>query len=316
MNPDVFAEWFRRQGQVVVRTSSSYWVNQGTRAFQAFPYHWLIEPTQNELCDFLKRQEAIVLRYSTPFQNPVGRVSYHAIFEDTTYDFTHLSKWARKNVRRGFSFCCVEPISFERLADEGFLLQLDTLNRQGRKLDLAHSRWTTLCLAAGDLPGFEAWGALVNGKLAASVITFRMENCYYMLYQQCLREYLTENVNNALSFAVTQDLVKRAETKSILYGLHSLDAPASVDEFKFRMGYVAKPVRQRVVFHPWLRSFANDLSHAITCKLLSFRPGDPVISKAEGMLRFYLQGNLDLRKQSWPDCLVPDKEQLLNSLWN
>jgi hypothetical protein len=316
MNPDVFAAWFRKQGQVVVRTPSSYWVNQGTRAFQAFPYHWLIEPTQNELDDFLKKYKAIVLRYSTPVHHSVGRVSYHAVFEDADYDFASLSKWARKNVRRGLSSCCVEPISFERLADEGFSLQLDTLNRQGRKLELAHSRWKTLCLAAADLPGFEAWGALVNGKLAASVITFRMETCYYMLYQQCLRQYLPENVNNALSFTVTQSLVRRAETKSILYGLHSLDAPSSVDEFKFRMGYIAKPVRQRVVFHPWLQPLANDFSHAITRKLLSLNEGNAVISKAEGMLRFYLQGNLNLQKQIWPECLAPGKEQLLNSLGN
>lgn len=314
MNPDIFAEWFRRQGQVVVRTPSSYWVNQGPRAFQAFPYHWVIEPAQNELSDFLKKYKALVLRYSTSLCNPVGHVSYHAVLEDPTYDFDRLGKWARKNVRRGLSCCRVEHISFECLGEEGFLLQLDTLNRQGRKLQLEHSKWKTLCLAAKDLPGFEAWAALVNGKLAASVITFRMDDCYYMLYQQCLRQYLPDNVNNALSFIVTQDLIKRAETKSILYGLHSLDAPPSVDEFKFRMGYIAKPVRQRVDFHPWLRPFATTATHNLLTHLLQRDQGNPFLAKAEGTLRFYLEGKIPLRDQNWPEGLASCKKELLNSL--
>jgi hypothetical protein len=110
-----------------------------------------------------------------------------------------------------------------------------------------------------------------------------------MLYQQCLRKYLSDHVNNALSFVVTQTMLSRPGVKSILYGLHSLDAPASVDEFKFRMGYTAKPVRQRVVFHPCLKPIFNHYSHAAVQRLLAWRPGDPILAKAEGMMRFYLE---------------------------
>lgn len=313
MNPDILAEWFRRQGQQVVRTSSSYWVDQGSRALQAFPYHWLIEPDQSEFNELLKKYRAITLRYSTPLSAQSGYVSYHAILKDAAFELANLGKRTRKNVRRGLDFFCVEPISFECLATEGFLLQLDTLDRQGRKLDLEHSKWKTLCFAASDLPGFEAWGAMLDGKLAASALIFQMDNCYYVLYQQSLSQYLSENVNNALTFAITQNLVKRPETKSIFYGLHSLDAPSSLDEFKFRMGYIAKPVRQRVVFHPWLGLFANNFSHAIVQRLLHQNKGNPKLSKAEGILRFYLEGCLPLEEQNWPECLVSRKEELLNS---
>lgn len=313
MNPDIFAEWFRRQGQLVVRTSSSYWVKQGPGAFQAFPYHWIIEPPQSELHDLLKKSRAITLRYSTPISARAGYVSYHTILEDTAYDFPNLASRTRTNVRRGLEFCRVEPICFERLADEGFSLQLDTLDRQGRKLDLAQSKWKRLCLTAGDLPGFEAWGALVNGKLTASIITFLMQDCYYILYPQCLRQYLPERVNNALSFAVTCNLMKRPETKCIHYGLHSLDAPPSVDEFKFRMGYIAKPVRQRVDFHPWLRAFATPTTYKLLTHLFDGDRGNPMIAKAEGMLRFYLEGKRSLEEQNWPEGLVSCKKELLNS---
>jgi hypothetical protein len=234
--------------------------------------------------------------------------------EDRNYDFATLGKRTRKNIRHGLNACYVEPISFECLADEGFLLQLDTLDRQGRKLHLQHSQWKELCFTAGDLPGFEAWGALVDKKLVAAAIVFHMDDYYYVLYQQSLRQFLSENVNNALTFVMTQDLIKRSETKSIFYGLHSLDAPSSLDEFKFRMGYVAKPVRQHVVLHPYLAACTSNLSHTLVNKLLKYNPGNPMLSKAEGMLRFYLQGRLPLKEQEWAECLVPYKEKMLNSL--
>lgn len=303
MNPEVFAEWLRLQGHVIFRSPSSYWYNQGPRVLQAFPYHWLIRPTEAELSDLLRSKRALGLRYSTPLAAAQGSISYHAVYEQPDYDLEKLGKWARKNVRRGLNHCRVEPVPFERLADEGFSLQLDTLDRQGRKLGLKKSVWSRRCLMAARLPGFEAWGALVDGTLAASVMTFPMDDCMYMLYQQCHRKYLPEHVNNALSFTVTQTLIRRPEVKSIFYGLHSLDAPPSVDEFKFRMGYAANPVRQRVVFHPALGPFLNSASRAVVKGLLCLRPGEPVLAKADGLLRFYLNGKLPLSRQPVPPPL-------------
>lgn len=308
MNAEIFAEWLRRQGHRVHRTPSSYWFDQGPRVYQAFPYHWIFFPQPGELDGFLKAQGAVGLRYSTPLEADEGAASYHAVYEGGQYGFENLGKWARKNVRRGLKSCRVEPVTFDCLAAEGFELQLDTLDRQGRRLGLEQKAWQTRCLAAGELPGFEAWGAWVDGtegaaRLAASVITFQMDDCAYMLYQQCRREYLAEHVNNALGFVVTQTLTARQQVRSILYGLHSLDAPASVDEFKFRMGYRAKAVRQRVVFHPLLRPLFTPLTHAALRDLRGLRPASATLAKTEGLVRFYLQGRLPLTRQVQPDAL-------------
>ena len=303
MNPDIFSEWLRRQGHRILRSPSGYWHSQGPRVYQAFPYHWVILPPKGELSSLLRQHQAIGLRYSTPLTAPRGCISYHAVYEKNTYNLENLGKWARKNVRRGMKNCVVEPITFPRLAEEGWRLQIDTLQRQGRHPKLDQKIWRQLCLAAADLPGFEAWGAMVKGKMAASVITFKMDECAYMLYQQCLREYLPAHVNNALSFFVTQEMVQRADIRSILYGLHSLDAPAQVDEFKFRMGYHAKIVRQHVIFNPLLEPLFNKTSHALVKHLHSWWPGNPFLAKTEGMIRFYVEGNLPLSQQKWPNCL-------------
>lgn len=310
MNAENFAEWLRRQGYRVVRTPSSYWYEVSPRVYQAFPYHWVMQPPEDELSRFLRQNRAIGLRYSTSVDRPMGCISYHAVYDQPSYTLDGLDRRSRQNIRSGFKNCRVELISFERLAKDGWSLEKDTLDRQRRHVNLKEETWRQRCMAAADLPGFEAWGALVDGRLAASLLTFQMEDCCEMISQQCHRDYLRARVNNALSFVVTQTMVSRTSIQSIFYALHSLDAPASVDEFKFRMGYTAKPVRQRVVFHPWLAPVFNRASHAIVKQLLRRYPGHPTLAKAEGMLRFYLEGKRPLNEQNWPECLTHRKKEL------
>ena len=52
----------------------------------------------------------------------------------------------------------------------------------------------------------------------------------------------------------------------------------------------------------------NSASHALLRVGLRLRPGNPTLSKAEGMLRFYLHGRLPLSRQSLPQPLQAQGE--------
>lgn len=303
MNAEIFAEWLRRQGKRVLRTESSYWHEQGPRIYQAFPYHWLIAPGQAELSELWRGLGAIGLRYSAPFESRCGAASYHVVFEGEDYPLSALPKKARYDVRKGQAVFRIQPLAFAELSQKGWAARRDTLERQGRTQAEDAGWWQKLCGSAADLPGFEAWAAWHADELAAALIAFTGEDCCSILYQASRSEYLSQGVNNALTFAFTQAALSRPGTRRLFYGLHSLDAPPSVDEFKFRMGYRAKAVRQRVVFHPWLRPLFNPLSHTALRGLHRRLPGSPLLAKAEGMLRFYLQGRLPLEQQEWPLAL-------------
>jgi hypothetical protein len=311
MNAEIFAEWLRRQGYSVIRTPSSYWYEASPRVYQAFPYHWIIQPAEEELLTFLQNSRAIALRYSTSLDNPSGSISYHAVYEEPSYTMDRLDRRSRQNVRTGLKNCRVEPIPLERLAKEGWSLEVDTAQRQGRGLSANQASWEKRFRAAADLPGFEAWGAFVDGRLVASLFGIQIDDCCELISQQCHRDFLSARVNNALSFVVTETMVNRPGIRSVFYTLQSLDAPPNVDEFKFRMGYTAKPLRQRVVFHPWVKPFANRSVHRILHRLLRGNLRNPQISKSDGMLRFYLQGKRPLKEQVWPDCLMSYKEKML-----
>ncbi len=312
MNAEIFAEWLRQQDHHIVRTASSYWHSQGPRVYQAFPYHWVIEPDELELRSLLQDYKAIGLRYSTHCQAPAGKVSYHVIYEGEAYRLEALPKKARYDVRKGLAEGRVEPIAFSRLAKEGWRGRADTLERQGRTGAESQAWWQRLCASAEDLPGFEAWGVLVEGQLAASLIAFTCDDCCSILYQQSRTDFLAQGVNNALTYVFTQEAMARPHVKRIFYGLHSLDAPDSVDNYKFRMRYQAKPVRQRVAFHPWLRPAFGDTSYGMVRWLTTKRPDQTSLPKVEGMMRFYLEGQRPLAEQSWPEALLEQKEAILN----
>jgi hypothetical protein len=313
VNAENFAGWLERQGYHVVRTPSSYWYEASRGVYQAFPYHWVIEPPQSELRGLLRRERAIALRYSTPVSASHGMVSYHVVCEDSSYDVDALSRQSRQNVRKGLKHVNVEQISLDRLATDGWRLRQETLARQGREGAESEMWWRRLCRTAIGLDGFEAWGALHDGDLLASFLAFRCDGCYSLLYEQSATSALEYRVNNALYYGVIHEAMQQSGISEVFLGLHSLDAPSTVDNFKFRMGCTARPVRQRVAFHPWLAPVLNRLSHAALRTLVDWRPENPALPKIEGMVRFHLEGKRQLGEQVWPECLTERREQILQA---
>jgi hypothetical protein len=308
MNAETFAEWMRRQGHRVFRTTSSYWYTAGPRVLQAFPYHWQITPSEGEINELMQRNGIISLRYSTPLDFPEGKVSYHIVL-GKQYCLDNLKSQARNGVKHGLKCFRVGQISFERLAKEGWALQQDTLDRQNRLHSMTQSEWESICRAAIDLPGFEAWAALADEELAAALIICRIDNMFNVPYALSHRKYLCNHVNNALFYSVNCNLLEREGISGIFFTVQSLDAPSSVDEFKFRMGLNAIAVRQRVAFHPWLKSFATNEVHSWATRRLQHDPSNPFLAKAEGMLRFYLHGQRPIDCQEWPECLSQYKTE-------
>jgi hypothetical protein len=269
--------------------------------YQAFPYHWLILPSAEEERELISQHGAAALRYSMPAARQPETDGYHVVYAGRDYDMDTLGSWARKNVRRGLRSCTVGQIPFPRYIEEGWALRVDTLARQQRRVPETRDDWHRKNSAATGLEGFEVWAAEVNHRLAATLLTFQMDGWGYMLYQQCHRDYLREHANNALSFEVTQNLIRRPSIQGIFYGMRSLDAPASVDEFKLRMGYEAKPVRQRVVFNPCLAPLVNRFTHRVAKSLVAANPASRLMAKAEGMLRLCL-ANECLSAPEIPAC--------------
>jgi hypothetical protein len=314
VNAEVLAEWYRMQDRRVVRTPSAWWFEASYRVYQAIPYHWSILPQEGELEALLRTERAIAVRCTTPMEAPVGQVSYHATCEDRAYDLAKLDVRSRGNVRYGLRRARIEQIPAARIAEEGWDLEVETCRRQGRDVPVTRDAWRRRYLAADSLPGFEGWGAIVEGRLAACLLALRIDDWYELLSQQSRTESLNSRSNNALAFVATRSMLQRPDVRGVLYTIESLAAPRSVDEFKFRMGYEAMPVRQLVAFHPWVERLVGSRVHRLLSAAVHQYPRTTALAKAEGMVRFHLQGKLPAERQAWPGRLLDARSALLARL--
>lgn len=289
MNAETFADWMRLQGDKVYRTASSYWYNAGPHVLQAFPYHWLITPKEKEIRDLMLGHGIIALRYSTPLDFPNGMNSYHVVLHKP-YELDMLRSQARNGVKRGLEHFNIERISFDRLATEGWVLQQDTLKRQNRLRSMTQKEWVGLCHSANGLQGFEAWAAISSREIAGAVIICRIDDVFNVPYAMSHSRFLADHVNNAIFFGVSREMLSREGINSIFFTVQSLDAPANVDEFKFRMGFEPKVVRQRVDFHPLIKPFTTKATHTLIKKLLQIDSSNPLLAKSEGMMRLHVEG--------------------------
>ena len=254
MRPEVMAEWLQRQNFSVVRTLNSYWFEILPHIYQAFPYHWCITPSQDELDQLWKANQAFALRYSSPLWAPTGKLSYHVIFPNNGEQLLleKVPKKPRHDIKKGLRNFSVEQISLSSLAKDGWAVRLETLARQKRLKAESQKWWIEMCENAASLPGFESWAAISSEGMAASALVIRCEDHAYILYQQSRTSCLRLGVNNTLAFVISKSLLEDPGIHRIFYGLQSLDAKPGVDQFKFRMGFLAKPVRQVVLFHPYV----------------------------------------------------------------
>jgi hypothetical protein len=248
----------------------------------------LIDPGKNELSELFSRHRSVALRYSMPQESTRGCPSYAIVFEGGDYTLAVMGHRTRKNVRKGLRECKIEPITFQALVDEAWDLRLDAFDRQGRHRFISRDSWRKRYLTATDLPGFQAWGARVENRLAGYAVTFQMGDCLCILDHQSHRQYHELNINNALTYVVSEQGASSPGVRTLFYGLESLDAPERVAEFKFHMGYLAKPIRQRVVFDPRFSPLINGFTHLLSRAFTRMRPGNRKLAKAEGMLRVCL----------------------------
>jgi hypothetical protein len=310
MNVDNFSKWLHRQGHTIYCTESSYWYDAGPRTLQAFPYFWQIRPSETELRKLILSKGILSLRYSTPIEEPEGKASYH-IELTSPYTLGMLKPQARNGVKKGQACFHVETIPFARLADEGWLLQRDSLERQDRLSSMKQETWQKICLAAEGLPGFEAWAAIADGELAGALFTARIDGVCCVPYALSRTKYLHEHVNNVLFFNACCNIFSQPGVNKIFFTVQSLDAPESVDEFKFRMSFLPKPVRQRVVLHPLLTPLATSTGYNLVKQISTRYPTSNIVAKTEGMVRFHRLGKVPLLEQEWPECVAHYKNQVI-----
>jgi hypothetical protein len=256
MQAEAFAGFLSGTGHRVVQTSSAYWYDASRFCFLSIPSHQLLTPSADELEQVWRQGRCWGVRFPAPVDGP-GRPSYQIVCDDRSYDVERLSANLRSKVRRGLRRCEVGPIAFADLVDQGLAADRDTLARQGRPIRLSDDAWPRYWAAAARTQGMEGWAARVGGEVAAFLVTVQFGDSVEFLLARSRSDLLDAYPNNALIFHVAREMLVSRRVREITFGLESLEPVGPLDQFKFSMGFRKRPIRQRVVFHPLMRTLVR-----------------------------------------------------------
>ena len=256
MTVEEFAGFWNRQGCRTAKGAGTFWYAVHPLVFLSLPYDQIIEPTRLDLFKFFSRTTALVLRYPAKAPGVDGNGTGGVfVCESKGYDLTALHPKARNQTRKALHECTVQRIEFTTLAEIGHHLNEETWQRQGRgAAGLSRRQWQRYCQAAANAPDMEAWGAFVEGRLAAFVVCALVERCYNILHQSSSRDLLSHNPNNALAFTVTKRALEQARVDLVCYGLKSVENTEGLEHFKLRMGFSIRPFDEKVILHPLLQA--------------------------------------------------------------
>lgn len=247
------ADFFRALGHKIVQTKSCFWYSSHRFLYKNLPIHRCVDPSQAELTKVMVCGAALAIRYpGTPGDATADGGMY--ICSDPNYEFASLSANARSHTRRGLARCTIEQMDFKDLAVQAYPLITETNLRQtGKQPHRNESQWKSFCELAGRWPGLEAWGAFIDGELAAFIVAMLAEDCYYIHLQKSASALLKHYSNNALLFTVMKTALARPEVGFVANGQIALAAKEGLFHFKTSMGFEIHPFKEQMVFNPLIK---------------------------------------------------------------
>lgn len=252
----VFYEFYSNVGFKVYTSPSGEWCELQHGMLISIPYHRLINPKQEELEYLLKISGAWGLRFPTEVSN-YGFLSKLEVCDHFGYDLQFLKHKFRNRVVKGEQHCDIRPVSIQALRDEGYKLNLSTLDRQNRNDPKANLKyWHKICDGLAKTNGVNILGAYFEDRLAAYVVILETPSMTEMIIQNSDSELLSYCPNNLLTYYVTwYYLTERSNPVPICYGLGSLEDTPGLERYKIGMGYVMQPIKQRLYFRRGVRLF-------------------------------------------------------------
>lgn len=288
MKSDLYAEFLQRLEFKVVRTASCFWYTRASKFFfQNIPFHKSVSPAKEEMQDFFRKSGAFAARYLTAGTVRDADKSIW-ICDHKDFDLSYVHKHSRRGVRRGMERCEVKQVEFSWLEKPGMPLIKDTLVRQNRlESSVTQEEWNRFCSVAQNYEDVQAWAAFAEGKLAAFIILSIIEDCAYILENYSATRYLSHYYpNNALTYAVTCDVLHNQGLAAINHGLEPFEDLNSLSEFKRKLGYRRKDLVQRLVVKPTYRFLVNPLAVKALIAVTARSKSD-YARRLNGFLRLY-----------------------------
>lgn len=234
------------------------WVDVGAFSLTPIPSIALIDADDATIEDLLRRSGRIAACYVVADR---GVPSWAWWVRDPEYGPASVQRQFRQNLRRGGRRVVVRPLDWDEFRTAGFPVHRDVASGRGvrdSRLPGAEE-WEAICRAAESTPGAEATGCLVDGRLAAFILSVTDGGVCEGILADVSPRHADARPAHALYHGFAAAMVRRPGVTGVTIGRQAIPPRASLDAFKRHAGFVAEPIRVAVTLHPhwrWLASGA------------------------------------------------------------
>jgi len=223
----------------------------------SLPYQAMQNPDPAELRMLLMESRAVGVRF--PSLNWTGLKSGIYLMPKRAYDIESVHAKHRPRVRHALRWFDVRPAEKAEMVDQGWVLNLSTMARQGRyDREFGDRRqWVRFVDAAFACPGVAFPAAFCGRRMAAYMTTCRDQEYLHILHQMSRQEDLHNFPNHLLTYAVTRQAMLDSSVDGISYGYVPLFSADGLNEYKLRFGYEMSCHWSVIQLHPWVDSILN-----------------------------------------------------------
>ncbi len=250
----VLARFLELRGRRIFRACGALWYTVPGRFLMSLPYQKMLDPDSGELRRMIRETGAFGARF--PSLSWTGLESGLYVLRRRDYDIGSVHVKHRPRVRHGQQNFEVRPAEKAQLLEQGCVLNLSTMARQGR-YDPEFGeprRWEKLVEAAFACPGISFPAAFSGSRLAAYMVTCREQKWLHILHQMSRQEDLPNCPNHLLTYTVTAQAAADASLEAVCYGYMPLFAADGLHEYKLRFGYEMVPHWSAIQLHPVLKA--------------------------------------------------------------
>ena len=251
------ARFLERRGARVFEAAGTLWGHYRGPFYVSLPYHSAIDPEPAEVRELMWKHRIPSLRF--PSAKGAGLAGGFYVASPADYSLDRLPRRTRAEIRHGLDACDIRPVDPGELLSEGLALNLDTMRRQ-RRFDAefgAPERWKQFVAAVRDTPEVYAYGAYVDGRLAAYVVGCREGDWLHLLYKMTRNEYRGLSLSYALDHWLMMRTAADPSIRTVANSFLSVLPNPGLDRYKRHTGFSEAPCRMAVYFHPAFAGLAT-----------------------------------------------------------
>jgi hypothetical protein len=250
----VLARFLELRGRKILNACGVSWYSAPGRFLMSLPYQTMLDPDPAELRRMIRQAGACGARFPSRHWNGLQSGLY--VIRPRKYEISSLHIKHRPRVRHGQQSFEVRPAEKAELLEQGHVLNLSTMARQGRyDSEFGDSkRWRRIVEAGFSCPGISFPAVFAGSRLAAYMVTCRDQGWLHILHQMSRQEDLPDFPNHVLTYTVTAKALLDPDLEAVCYGYVPLFAADGLHEYKLRFGYELIPHRSAIQLHPLVKT--------------------------------------------------------------